>query len=68
MGDVEKDVDRSLKLKLDPDDKLRIVSQLDSFVIRLFKERIKQEHPKASPKQLLKILREELYYGRRDNI
>jgi len=68
MGDVEKDVQRALQLHLSGSDKVHVASQLTDFVVKVFRERIKLNHPKASPKQLLEILREELSYGRRDNI
>ena len=68
MGDVEKDVERVLHLHLSGSDKVRVASSLTDFVVRVFRERIKREHPNASPEHLLKILREELSYGRRDNI
>lgn len=66
MGDVEKDVERVLQLHLSGSDKVRVASSLVDFVVDAFRERIKREHPKASPKRLLEILRGELYYGRRD--
>jgi len=66
MGDVEKDVERALQLHLSGSDKVRVASSLTDFVVGIFRERIKREHPKASPKRLLELLREELYHGRRD--
>lgn len=68
MGDVEKDVEGLKQLHLSGSDKLRITSSLNNFVIKLFKERIRKEHPDLTKEELLKILREELSYGRRDNI
>jgi hypothetical protein len=66
MGDVEKDVERALRLRLSGSDKLRVASSITDFVVDVFRERIKREHPKAGPKRLLEILRGELSYGRRD--
>lgn len=66
MSDVKKDVE--MVKHLSGSEKVRIASSLTDFVVHVFKERIKREHPQASPKQLLKILREELSYGRRDNV
>jgi hypothetical protein len=68
MSDVEKDVECIKQLHLSGSDKLHITSSLNDFMIKLFKERIKREHPDASDKEILKILREELSHGRRDNI
>ena len=68
MGDVEKDVKRAMKLHLSGSDKVRVASQLTDFVVKAFRERIKREHPEASPKRVLEILREELSYDRRDNV
>jgi hypothetical protein len=68
MSDVEKDVNRLKELHLSSSDKLHITSSLNDFVIKLFKERIRKEHPDLTKEELLKILREELSYGRRDNI
>ena len=68
MGDVLKDVERAKQLHLSSSDKLHITSSLNDFVIKLFKTRIQKEHPNATKEELLKILRGELFYGRRDNI
>ena len=68
MGDVEKDVEIAKRLHLSGSDKLRIASSLDDFMIKVFRERIRREHPKAGEKRILEILREELSYGRRDNV
>jgi hypothetical protein len=68
MGDVEKDVEMMRRLRLSGSAKLRIASGLDDFIIRVFRERIRKEHPHASTRQILKILREELFHGRRDNV
>ena len=68
MGDVEKDVETVRRLRLSGSDKLHIASSLDDFMIKVFRERIRHEHPRASEKRILEILREELSYGRRDNV
>jgi hypothetical protein len=68
MSEVEKDVNRMKELHLSGSDKIRIASSLDDFMIQVFKERIRKEHPDADKRQILKILREELSHGRRDNV
>ena len=64
MSDVEKDVE--LVKHMSGSDKLRIASNLDDFMIKVFKERIRREHPRAGAKKVLEILRKELSHGRRD--
>ena len=66
MSDVEKDVE--LVKHMSGSDKLRIASSLDDFMIKVFKERIRREHPRAGTKKVLEILRKELSHGRRDNV
>ena len=68
MSDLEEDVKRAKQLHLSGSDKVHITSSLNSFMVKLFRERIKREHPNADEKEILKILRKELSYGRRDNI
>ncbi len=66
MSDVEKDVE--LVKHMSGSDKLRIASSLDDFMIKVFKERIRREHPRKGEKKILEILRKELSHGRRDNV
>jgi hypothetical protein len=63
MGDVKKDVEMMKRLKASGSAKLRIASGMNAFLVHVFKERIRREHPRASAKRRLEILREELSYG-----
>jgi hypothetical protein len=68
MGDVLKDVERAKALHLSGSDKVRISSSMTDFVIHVFQERIRREHPKAGKNQILTLMREAFYNGRRDNV
>ncbi|MBI5228046.1 hypothetical protein HY988_05645 [Candidatus Micrarchaeota archaeon] len=66
MGDVRKDVEALRRVHATGNDKLEYMSDITNLVITIFEERIKKENPKLSKKEILKILREELYHGRKD--
>ncbi|MEW5996900.1 MAG: hypothetical protein AB1657_04885 [Candidatus Micrarchaeota archaeon] len=65
MGDVEQDMEAMKRIHASGSAKLRAASSLNEFMVKVFKERIRRRHPHADAGRVLKILREELSYGRR---
>lgn len=45
---------------------LEITSDLDSFLIEIFSQKIKERNPNISKTKLIKELRKNLFLGRRD--
>jgi len=68
MSNVKKNADISKWRRLTGTQKLHIASQMTDAMVKVFKDRIKLEHPRASAKKRLEILRKELSYGRKDNV
>ncbi len=67
MGDVRKDVEALRRMHASGNDKLEYMSDITSLMVSIFEERIKKENPKLTKQEILKLLREELYHGRKDN-
>ncbi|MBI5046449.1 hypothetical protein HZC07_01830 [Candidatus Micrarchaeota archaeon] len=67
MGDVKKDVEDLLKMQASGEDSLKASLAINQTIIDLFKQKIKNEFPGISKKELNKKVYEAIFYGRKDN-
>ena len=66
MGDWKKDIEAMRRINATSDDKLNIMCDITDFIVSEFEHRINKKKPNITREELIKILRKELFYCRRD--